>query len=92
MALAALFMVFVCYEYVVVTGMSLSTELLPGARATMISALIVSSSVGRALGTVSGAWVWQKGGLTATSLVAAAVTGLSLACLAWGLRAWRPQS
>jgi predicted MFS family arabinose efflux permease len=90
MALAGLFIVFVGYEFVVVTAMSLATELLPQARATMISALIVASSVGRAVGTAGGALVWQRGGLLATSFVAAAITALGLACLVWGLRAWRP--
>ena len=90
MALAGLFIVFVCYEFVVVTAMSLATEILPHARATMISALIVASSLGRALGTAGGALVWQEGGLLATSAVAAVVTALSLLCLVLGLRHWHP--
>jgi predicted MFS family arabinose efflux permease len=92
MALAVLFVIFVCYEFVVVTAMSLATELLPLARATMISALIVASSLGRAVGTSGGALVWQEGGLVATSAFAATVTALSLLCLIWGLRHWRPSS
>jgi predicted MFS family arabinose efflux permease len=90
MVLGGLFIVFVCYEFVVVTAMSLATEVLPHARATMISALIVASSLGRALGTAGGAVVWQEGGLLATSAVASIVTALSLLCLVWGLRHWRP--
>ncbi len=90
MSLAGLFIVFVSYEFVVVTGVSLATEILPEARATMISALIVASSVGRAVGTVAGALVWKQGGLTATSLAAAIVTALGLVCLIWGMRSWRP--
>jgi len=89
-ALAGLFVVFICYEFVVVTAVTLATELLPDARATMISALIVASSVGRAVGTAGGVLVWQKGGLIAMSAVAAVVTALGLVCLVWGLRNWRP--
>ena len=92
MALAGLFIVFVCYEFVVVTAMSLSTEILPHARATMISALIVASSLGRAVGTAGGALVWEEGGLLAISIVAAVVTAFSLLCLVWGLRNWHPES
>jgi hypothetical protein len=33
--------------------------------------------------------VWLAGGLAATGLVSAAITGLALAWLMWGLRGWR---
>ncbi len=58
----------------------------------MISALIVASSLGRAVGTAGGALVWEEGGLLAISIFAAVITAFSLLCLVWGLRNWRPES
>jgi predicted MFS family arabinose efflux permease len=92
LTLVGLFIVFFSFEFVVVTFLSLATEILPGARATMISALIVASSLGRAIGASGGATVWQAGGLTATSSVSAVITALALVCLVWGLRNWRAGS
>ena len=92
LTLAGLFIVFVSFEFVVVTVLSLATEVLPGARATMISALIVASSLGRAICASGGGVVWQKGGLSATSSVSGVVTALGLVCLIWGLRNWRAGS
>ena len=71
---------------------SLSTELLPGARATMMSGFLASAGAGRVIGALIGGPVWLAGGIVATGLVSASVTGLGLASLAWGLRRWqRPQ-
>jgi predicted MFS family arabinose efflux permease len=92
LTLLGLFMVFISFEFVVVTFLSLATEILPEARATMISALIVTSSLGRAIGASGGAILWHEGGLTATSSVSAVVTALGLVCLVWGLRTWRAGS
>lgn len=92
LTLVGLFIIFASYEFVVVTVVSLATEVLSGARATMISALIVTSSLGRAIGASGGGAVWQKGGLTATSSVSGVVTALGLVCLVWGLRNWRAGS
>jgi predicted MFS family arabinose efflux permease len=89
LTLVCLFIVFLSFEFVVVTFLSLATEILPKARATMISALLVAGSLGRAIGASAGATVWQQGGLTATSTVSAVVTAVALACLVWGLRNWR---
>jgi DHA1 family inner membrane transport protein len=92
LTMAGLFIVFVSFEFVVVTVVSLATEVLPGARATMLSSLIVAGSLGRAIGASGGGAVWQKGGLSATSSVSGVVTALGLAGLIWGLRDWRAGS
>jgi predicted MFS family arabinose efflux permease len=92
LTLVGLFVVFVTFEFAVVTLLSLATEVLPEARATMISALLVAGSLGRAIGASAGATVWHQGGLTATSTVSAVITALALVCLVWGLRNWRAES
>jgi predicted MFS family arabinose efflux permease len=57
----------------------------------MLSSVITASSVGRVIGALVGGAVWLAGGLTATSLASAALSGLALACLVWGLSGWRAE-
>jgi DHA1 family inner membrane transport protein len=89
LALAGLFAIFLSFEFTIVTAYSLFTEILPGARATMMSSSLATSGLGRMAGALMGGAVWLVGGLTATGLVSAAITGLALLWLAWGLRGWR---
>jgi len=88
MALSGLFFIFLTFEFTMVTGISLSTELLPEYRATMMSGFFASAGMGRIAGALMGGHVWFAGGILSTGLVSAAVTGLGLASLAWGLRGW----
>jgi len=89
LALLSLFVIFVSFEFAVVTSISLSTEVLPSARATMMAAFLAAGGVGRVIGALAGGSIWLVGGLTAISLVSAATTALALVCLLWGLRRWR---
>ncbi len=89
LALGALFVTFLAFEFTVVTALSLFTETLPGARATMMSALGASGSLGRVLGALIGGPVWTMGGLAATAIVSAILTTLALVCFAGSLRAVR---
>jgi len=89
MALSGLFFIFLTFEFTIVTGMSLFTELLPEYRATMMSGFFAAAGMGRIAGALMGGHVWLAGGITATCLASAAVTGLGLASLAWGLDGWR---
>jgi len=88
MALSGLFFIFLTFEFTIVTGISLSTELLPEYRATMMSGFFAAAGVGRIAGALMGGHVWLAGGILSTGLVSAAVSGLGLASLAWGLRGW----
>jgi len=89
MALTGLFFIFLTFEFAIVTSMSLFTELLPEYRATMMSGFFAAAGMGRIAGALMGGYVWLSGGILATGLVSAAVSGLGLASLAWGLRGWR---
>ncbi len=89
LALTGLFVAFLTFEFTIVTAFSLFTEILPGARATMMSGTVAATSVGRVVGALLGGPVWLTGGLAATGFVSAAISGLALACLAWGLRSWK---
>jgi predicted MFS family arabinose efflux permease len=81
LALLGLFLAFLTFEFAAVTGISLMTELLPGARATMMSSLLAVMSIGRMAGALVGGPVWLAGGFTAVALVSAILTGLALLCL-----------
>jgi len=89
LALAGLFVLFLVFEFTIVSSLSLSTELLPGSRATMMASFYAAAGVGRMLGALSGGVVWLKGGIPATGLVSAGITALALISLSIGMRSWR---
>jgi len=91
LALCGLFIVFICFEFTFVACLSLSTELLPGARATMMSGLFAAAGIGRFIGAWGGGFVWTTGGINATAATAAVATIAAITCLAWGLKGWRPE-
>ena len=89
LALMGLFVTFLTFEFTIVTAFSLFTEILPTARATMMSSSVAAISIGRAIGALVGGPVWLAGGMWATGFVSAAGSGLALVLLVWGLRGWR---
>jgi len=89
LAMVGLFLIFFASEFTIVTSFSLSTELLPGARATMMAGFYASSGVGRMVGVLLGGWLWQVGGITAVAWTSSALTVLGLLSLVWGLHGWR---
>jgi len=84
MALAALFVVFLTFEFVIVAALSLSTEVVPGVRATMISSFFAAAGIGRVVGALVGGQVWMTGGIRAIGVVFVLVSGLALVSLVWG--------
>lgn len=89
LALIGLFLTFLAFEFTIVTALSLFTEILPAARATMMSSSVAAFSMGRVIDALVGGPVWLAGGMLATGFVSAAVGGLALVLLLWGLRGWR---
>jgi len=89
LALTGLFFIFLTFEFAIVTSMSLFTELLPEYRATMMSGFFAAAGMGRIAGALMGGHIWLAGEITATCLTSAAVSGLGLVSLVWGLRGWR---
>jgi predicted MFS family arabinose efflux permease len=88
MAFTGLFIIFLTFEFTIVTSLSLFTELVPTSRATMMASYLASAGVGRVVGVLIGGPIWLAGGIYATALVSAAVSGLALVSLIWGLRGW----
>jgi predicted MFS family arabinose efflux permease len=89
MALTGLFIIFLTFEFTIVTSLSLFTELVPASRATMMASYLASAGVGRVVGALIGGPIWLAGGIYATALVSAAISGMALASLVWGLRGWQ---
>jgi MFS transporter, DHA1 family, inner membrane transport protein len=75
-ALFGLFLLFITFEFALVSMIPLMTELLPGARATLMAANVSAFAMGRALGAAIGLF-----GLTLTASTFAAV-GLDMAAIA----------
>ena len=88
-ALTGLFIIFLTFEFTIVTSISLFTELLPASRATMMAGYLAAAGAGRVVGALIGGPVWLAGGIYATALLSAAFSGLALASLIWGLWTWR---
>jgi DHA1 family inner membrane transport protein len=87
--LFGLFLIFLTFEFMIVTSLSLSTELLPGARATMMAGYFATAGIGRVIGALIGGPIWLAGGVAATGLVSSALSLLALGSLLWGLHGWR---
>ena len=89
LALSGLFLIFLLFEFTVVCFISLSTELLPKFRATMMATLMASAGLGRVVGALIGGPVWLAAGLTGTVIVSVGFTALALISFYIGLRQWQ---
>ncbi len=82
--LGGLFVVFLCFEFTIVTAMGLTTELVPELRASTMSAFYAVGGLGRVAGAFSGGLLWSHTGIQAISLIAGGCTLAALACMAAG--------
>jgi predicted MFS family arabinose efflux permease len=88
MAFVSLFLIFVTFEFMIVASVSMATELLPEARATMMATYLGAAGLGRVAGALIGGPLWLFGGILATSMVSAFISALALGTLIWGLQGW----
>lgn len=88
-ALGGLFLLFLSFEFTLVSSLSLTTELVPGLRATMMAGFFAAAGIGRVAGALMGGPVWLWGGMGATGTLSACANLLALSCLLWGLKGWR---
>jgi predicted MFS family arabinose efflux permease len=88
LALVILFVHFCIFEMTIVTILSLTTELLPQSRATMVATYYAAAGLGRVGGALIGGPVWLAFGIVGTGIASSAISALSLASLLWGLRGW----
>ncbi len=90
LALAGLFLIFITFEFTIVTSLSFCTEILPEARATMMASYLAFSNLGRICGTISGGKLWATEQIFVIGLVSSCMTVCALIALLWGLRYWTP--
>ena len=76
--LVGLSVLFLFFEYTVVSLLPMATELVPAARGTMMALNIAAASLGRSAGALVGTAIWTRGGMVSTGLVAGLVTVISL--------------
>jgi len=89
LSLTGLFFIFLTLEFTIVSALSFCTEVVPGARATMMSAFFAAAGLGRVVGALMGGPVWMGGGIYATGFVSAGAGALGLVALLFGLRRGR---
>lgn len=82
--LAGLFMVFLTFEFTIVTSMSLSTELVPELRASTMSAFFATAGIGRVIGAFTGGMVWSNFGLLPVCLISGFCTLAALISILFG--------
>lgn len=80
-ALILLFILFLSFEITVVGAIPLMTELVPTYRAIVLAILAASGSIGRALGSTIGPFIWERFGYTANGVVAMVIMGTAVIIL-----------
>ena len=80
-ALVGLFLFYITFEYVMVSHIPMMTELLPGARATVMSFNITGHSLGRAIGAFLAPIIYRQFGFAFVALLAVAFNAFGLLSL-----------
>lgn len=79
-ALAGLFLFYLGFEFTLVSFIPMMTEVLPEARATLMSVNLTAFSLGRALGALLGSWLFSFG-FGANALAALLLNALAMLAL-----------
>jgi predicted MFS family arabinose efflux permease len=69
-ALAGLFLFYITFEYVLVSHVPLMTEIMPNARATLLSFNVTGHSLGRMIGALVATFIYQRFGFLPVTLIA----------------------
>jgi len=88
-ALVGLFLVYLTFEFSIVSAIPLMTELVPGARATVMAGNVGSHSIGRAVGALIGPALFPMGLMTNVG-VAAGMDVAALVFLLVFVHEWPP--
>jgi predicted MFS family arabinose efflux permease len=81
-ALVGLFLFYITFEYVIVSHIPLMTEVMPGARATMLSFNLTGHSLGRMIGALLATFIYQQFGFLPVTLIAIVFNVFALLALA----------
>lgn len=91
LAMVGLFLVFLSFEFTIVTSFPLCTEVIPQARATMMAGYYATAGIGRMAGVLIAGFLWTWGGIAGVAVASAGFTFLGLLAVLWGLHGWTPQ-
>lgn len=80
-ALVGLFLFYITFEYVMVSHIPLMTEVMPEARATLLSFNLTGHSLGRMIGALLATFIYQKFGFLPVALLAVAFNIFALLAL-----------
>ncbi len=80
-ALVGLFLFYITFEYVMVSHIPMMTEVMPEARATLLSFNLTGHSLGRMIGALLATFIYQKFGFFPVALIAILFNGLALLAL-----------
>ncbi len=80
-ALVGLFLFYITFEYVLVSHIPLMTEVLPGARVTLLSFNVMGHSLGRMIGALSATFIYERFGFLPVALIAVVFNGFALLAL-----------
>jgi predicted MFS family arabinose efflux permease len=69
-ALVGLFLFYITFEYVLVSHIPLMTEVMPNARATLLSFNVMGHSLGRVIGALVATFIYQQFGFLPVTLIA----------------------
>ncbi len=92
LAMVGLFLVFLSFEFTIVTSFPLCTEVIPQSRATMMAGYYATAGIGRMAGVLIAGFLWSWGGIAGVAAASAGLTFLGLLAVLWGLRGWSPPS
>lgn len=81
-ALVGLFLFYITYEYVLVSHIPLMTEVLPSARATLLSFNVAGHSLGRMIGALGATFIYQRFGFLPIAVTAVLFNLFALLALA----------
>jgi predicted MFS family arabinose efflux permease len=81
-ALVGLFLFYITFEYVMVSHIPLMTEVMPGARATLLSFNLTGHSLGRMIGALLATFIYQRFGFVPVTLLAILFNLFALLALA----------
>jgi len=81
-ALVGLFLFYITFEYVMVSHIPMMTEVMPEARATLLSFNLTGHSLGRMIGALLATFVYQKFGFLPVALIAILFNVFALLALA----------
>ncbi|HEX5809089.1 MAG TPA: MFS transporter [Anaerolineales bacterium] len=81
-ALVGLFLFYITFEYVLVSHIPLMTEVMPNARATLLSFNVTGHSLGRMIGALCATFIYQRFGFLPVALTAILFNLFALLALA----------